>query len=95
MIPGVLYGGARGAVAIETPRKELVKAINGMGEETRVRIRGFRRDALDTAKKQKKDSKLTEDQLKDFEADAQKLTDKFSKSIDDHIAHKEAEIMRV
>lgn len=79
----------------EERRKELVKAIKGMGEETRVRIRGFRRDALDTAKKQKKDSKLTEDQLKDFEADAQKLTDKFSKSIDDHIAHKEAEIMRV
>ena len=28
MIPGVLYGGARGAVPIETPRKELVKALH-------------------------------------------------------------------
>ena len=79
----------------EERRKDLVKAIKSMAEETRVRIRGHRRDGLDAAKKLKKDGKLTEDQLADFEAEAQKLTDKFSKSIDDHLAHKDAEIMRV
>jgi ribosome recycling factor len=79
----------------EERRKDLVKAIKAMAEETRVRIRGHRRDGLDAAKKMKKDGKLTEDQLADFEAEAQKLTDKFSKSIDDHLAHKDAEIMKV
>ncbi len=79
----------------EERRKDLVKAIKAMAEETRVRIRGHRRDGLDAAKKLKKDGKLTEDQLAAFEAEAQKLTDKFSKSIDDHLAHKDAEIMKV
>jgi ribosome recycling factor len=79
----------------EERRKDLVKAIKGMAEETRVRVRGHRRDGIDIAKKLKKDGKMTEDQLADFEAEAQKLTDKFSKSIDDHLAHKDAEIMKV
>jgi len=38
---------------------------------------------------------VSEDGLHDLEADVQKLTDRFVKSVDDHLKHKEAEIMKV
>jgi ribosome recycling factor len=79
----------------EERRRDLVKGIRQMAEEARVRIRGHRRAGIDEAKKIKKDGTMTEDQLADVEDSVQKLTDQFIKSIDDHLAHKEAEIMKV
>ena len=79
----------------EERRRDLVKGIRQMAEEARVRIRGHRRAGIDEAKKIKKDGTMTEDQLADVEDNVQKLTDQFIKSIDDHLAHKEAEIMKV
>ena len=79
----------------EERRRDLVKTIKQMAEEARVRVRGHRRDGIDAARKVKKDGTLTEDQLADFEAGIQKLTDQFIKSIDDHLVTKEAEIMKV
>jgi len=38
---------------------------------------------------------LTEDGLRDLEEEVQKLTDRFVKSIDDHLKHKDAEVMKV
>ena len=54
-----------------------------------------RRTALDEAKKLKASGALTEDQLRDVEDEVQKLTDRFVKSIDDHLKHKDAEVMKV
>lgn len=79
----------------EERRKELVRAISKMAEEARVRVRSNRRTALDEAKKLKASGDLTEDQLRDAEDEVQKLTDRFVKSIDDHLKHKEAEVMKV
>jgi ribosome recycling factor len=79
----------------EERRKDLVKSIRQMAEEARVRIRGNRRSGIDDAKKIKKEGTLTEDQLADIEDSMQKLTDQYIKSIDDHLANKEAEIMKV
>ena len=79
----------------EERRKDLVKSIRQMAEEAKVRVRGHRRDAMDGARKGKKDGDLTEDQLADFEDGVQKLTDQYIKSIDDHLVTKEAEIMKV
>ena len=79
----------------EERRKDLVKSIRQMGEEARVRVRGHRRDGIDGARKSKKDGEMTEDQLADFEDGVQKLTDQYIKSIDEHLATKEAEIMKV
>jgi ribosome recycling factor len=79
----------------EERRKELVRAIGKMAEEARVRVRSNRRTALDEAKKLKASGDLTEDQLRDAEDEVQKLTDRFVKSIDDHLKHKEAEVMKV
>ncbi len=79
----------------EDRRKDLVRALRQMAEEARVRVRGNRRTAMDEAKKIEKAGELTEDQLRDLERDIQKLTDRFVKSIDDHIERKEAEVMKV
>jgi ribosome recycling factor len=79
----------------EERRKELVRALGKMAEEARVRVRSNRRTALDEAKKLKASGALTEDQLRDVEGEVQKLTDRFVKSIDDHLKHKDAEVMKV
>jgi ribosome recycling factor len=79
----------------EERRKDLVKSLRQMAEEARVRVRGNRRTALDDAKKLKAAGELTEDGLHDLEADVQKLTDRFVKSVDDHLERKEAEVMKI
>jgi len=79
----------------EDRRKDLVRSLRQMAEEARVRVRGNRRTAMDEAKKIEKAGELTEDQLRDIEGDIQKLTDRFVKSIDDHIERKETEVMKV
>jgi ribosome recycling factor len=79
----------------EDRRKDLVRSLRQMAEEARVRVRGNRRTAMDEAKKIEKAGDLTEDQLRDLEGDIQKLTDRFVKSIDDHIERKETEVMKV
>jgi len=60
-----------------------------------VRVRGNRRAAIDDAKKMEKAGEATEDQLRDLEDEIQKLTDRFVKSIDEHLGRKESEIMKV
>src|SRR5260370_40721968 len=79
----------------EERRKELAKSLGRMAEEARVRIRSNRHTALDEAKKLKGGGGISEDELHDLEKRIQKLTDRFVKSIDDHLKHKEAEIMKV
>jgi ribosome recycling factor len=79
----------------EERRKDLVRSLSKMAEEARVRVRGNRRTALDDAKKLKTGGGLTEDGLRDLESEVQKLTDRFVKSVDEHLERKEAEIMKV
>src|SRR5438034_9052765 len=69
----------------EERRKDLVRSLRQMAEEARVRVRGNRRTAMDEAKKLQKSGGLTEDGLHDTEDDVQKLTDRFVKSIDEHL----------
>ena len=79
----------------EERRKDLVKLVKKFGEESKVALRNIRRDANDHLKKQEKDKKLTEDQLKEAEKETQKLTDEHITKIDEIIKHKEKEIMEV
>src|SRR5438128_12304261 len=79
----------------EERRKDLARSLGKMAEEARVRVRANRRAALDDAKKLKAGGTLTEDGLRDLEEEVQKLTDRFVKSIDDHLKHKESEVMKV
>jgi ribosome recycling factor len=79
----------------EERRKELSKISKKHGEDTKVVIRGFRRDANEELKKLQKDAKLTEDELRKAEGDTQKLTDQYVQKIDDVVKKKEHEIMEV
>ncbi|HME88780.1 MAG TPA: ribosome recycling factor [Chthoniobacterales bacterium] len=79
----------------EERRKELAKSLGKMAEEARVRVRSNRRTALDEAKKLEAGGGISEDDLRHLENEIQKLTDRFIKSIDDHLKHKETEIMKV
>ncbi len=77
----------------EDRRKELCKEIKKYGEETKVAIRSIRRDTMEAYKKMKKDSEITEDDLKTCEKDIQNLTDKFCKNVDTLVSEKEKEVM--
>ena len=79
----------------EERRKDLVKGIKQMAEEARVRVRSSRRDGIDALKKGQKDGGLTEDDLDSYEKEIQKLTDGFVKKIDEAVASKEADILKV
>src|SRR6516165_504370 len=79
----------------EERRKDLVKTVRHMAEESRVRVRGSRRGGIDEVKKLEKSGEITEDERHSLEAEIQKLTDKYVKMIDTHAEAKEVEIMKV
>ncbi|MEO8206974.1 MAG: ribosome recycling factor [Chthoniobacterales bacterium] len=79
----------------EERRKDLVRSIKQIAEESRVRIRSARRTGMDGVKKLQKDGKIAEDELHTTEKEIQNLTDKYTASIDQHLEHKEAEVMKV
>ena len=79
----------------EERRKELVKDIKKMAEESKVAIRAVRRDGIDKAKAMQKNSEMTEDELRAAEDNIQKLTDKKIEEIDKVLADKEKEVMNV
>ena len=77
----------------EDRRKEICKEVKKFGEETKVAVRSVRRDTIETFKAMKKNSEITEDDLRNLEKDVQNLTDKFCKNIDTMVAEKEKEVM--
>ena len=79
----------------EERRKELTKQVKKYGENGKVAVRNIRRDAMDKLKAMEKKSEITEDDLKEYEKDLQKVTDKRIKEIDDLTSKKEAELMAV
>jgi len=76
-------------------RKELVKLAAKYAEEGRVSIRNIRRDALDTIRKQEKNSEISEDEAQDLQDQLQKLTNKYTSKIDELLAEKEKDITTV
>lgn len=79
----------------EERRKELCKSIKKYGEECKVAVRNVRRDAMEKIKAMKKNSELTEDEVKTGEKDIQKITDKYCDSADKLVSEKEKEIMSI
>lgn len=79
----------------EERRKELCKTIKKYGEECKVTVRSIRRDTIEKFKTMKKNSEITEDDMKDCEKKVQDLTDKFCADVDKAVAAKEKEIMTV
>ncbi len=78
----------------EERRRSLVKQAHNEGENAKVSIRTARKDANDMLKKLQKDG-LSEDIEKDAEGDVQKLTDNFSKKVEDLVNAKEKDIMTI
>lgn len=79
----------------EDRRKDLVKEIKKMAEDSKVAIRGIRRDGIEEFKAKQKASEITEDDLRNAEDQIQKLTDKYTDLIDKAYADKEKEIMSI
>lgn len=79
----------------EERRKELVKEIKKMAEDSKVAIRSIRRDGMDEFKTKQKNNEITEDDLRDAEDKIQKITDKFVEEIEKICENKEKEVMSV
>ena len=79
----------------EERRKDLVKDIKKMAEESKVSVRAIRRDGIDEVKKANKDNLITEDELSRDEDNIQKLTDKYIAEIDKMLEDKEKEVMSI
>ena len=76
-------------------RKELAKEVKAMGETAKVAIRNVRRDMTDAVKKLEKAENLPEDAIKDGTDQIQKVTDKFTKIVDETVSAKEKEVMEI
>lgn len=78
----------------EERRRDLVKQAKAEAEDAKIGIRNARKDANTDIKKLEKEG-TSEDICKTAEDDIQKLTDNFIRKVDEHLAAKEAEIMKV
>jgi ribosome recycling factor len=79
----------------EERRKDLIKQIKKIAEETKVVLRNERRDTMDALKKLKKDNAITEDDIAAYEKDVQKMLDKHIEAVDRLLKDKETEILEI
>lgn len=79
----------------EERRKELVKVVKKIAEDTKVAIRNVRRDSMEHLKALEKDKKISQDEHKRAHDEIQKITDKFIKKVDEITAKKDKEILEV
>jgi ribosome recycling factor len=79
----------------EDRRKDMLKSCKAIGEEGKIAIRNVRRDGQEKIKKMEKDGSLGKDEMKDGLDAVQKQTDKNVKEVDDIVAAKEKEVMKV
>lgn len=79
----------------EERRRDLTKEVSKLAEEAKISVRNGRRDALDTVKKAVKSADLTEDDKFSIEEDINKITDKYTKDIDNLVEEKNKELMSV
>ena len=76
-------------------RKDLVKLVKNMAEDSRVAVRNVRRDVIQDLKDFKKEGEISEDDEHRAEEEVQKLTDGFIEKINDILHHKEEEILEI
>lgn len=79
----------------EERRKDLVKQIKKLGEDTKVVVRNERRDAMDKLKKIKNEKTLSEDLIADYEVEVDKEINKYIENIEKLVKDKEKEVMNV
>lgn len=76
-------------------RKELVKQVKKLGEDSKIAIRNVRRDMTDSLKKAEKAESLSEDEVKKEQDHIQKITDRYTKEVDNLVVEKEKEVLTV
>lgn len=76
-------------------RQEMVKKTAKLAEEGKVSIRNIRRDAVDSIRKQEKNSDISKDESRDLQDKIQKKTDKYIAKIDELLAAKEKDMTTV
>lgn len=76
-------------------RKEYAKMAKNEAETGKIAIRGVRKDINNKLRDAEKNGDITQDELKGFEADVQKLTDEYIKTVEDLLKKKEKEITTV
>ncbi len=79
----------------EERRRELFKKASNEGEQSKVVIRGVRRDTIEQVKKLQKDGDISEDESRDAENGVQEITDRYIILVDKHLAAKEKEMMAI
>lgn len=79
----------------EERRRDLIKKVNKMAEETRVALRNLRRDEVEGVKKKVKSKEMSEDDSRRAQDEIQKIVDKFIADTDSAAAAKEKEMMEV
>ena len=79
----------------EERRNELTKIASQYAENSKISIRNVRRDFLDIKKNEKKNSLLSEDELKKLTTEAQNYTDKYISNIEKILEQKKTDIMKV
>lgn len=79
----------------EERRKDLIKVVAKTTEESKVNIRNIRRDLMEQIKALEKEKEISEDERRDAEEEAQKLTDDFIKKIDAISNDKQRELMEI
>ncbi|MCB1113413.1 MAG: ribosome recycling factor [Chlamydiia bacterium] len=79
----------------ENKRKEMAKLCHKRGEEAKIGVRQARQDGNNSARRQKADGDLEEDQLHRIEKNIQELTDKYCKKVDELVVAKEKDVMTV
>ena len=73
----------------------MLKDVKKKGDNAKVAIRNIRRDAMDAIKKKGKEDGISEDEIKEYQDDVQKSTDKYVAKIDAAVEEKSKEILTV
>lgn len=79
----------------EERRKKLSTTVKNFGESTKVSLRNIRQDSNKQADKEKKESILTEDDLKRTKDEIQKIIRDFENQVNDLVKKKTEEILKV
>ena len=79
----------------EERRIEIIKIASEFAENSKVTVRNIRRDFIEISKNEKKESNLSEDELKRNLNDIQKITDRNIEKIDKILELKKADILKV
>lgn len=77
----------------EERRKQVVKKVKEIGEESKIAVRNIRHDVLKTLKKQKEDKLISEDEALFEEKKVQEKVDETNKKIEEKIKEKEKDIL--